>query len=49
MGMVHGIDEHDRFIHAHGVEQLLVACNEGLLLFLIEVAWGFARFAVVEA
>ena len=49
MYRVHGIDEHNRFIQAHRVEQLLVACNEGLLLCFIEVARGLARLAVVEA
>jgi hypothetical protein len=49
MGGVHGIDEHDRFIRALCSEQLLVACNEGLLPCFIEVARGFARLTVVEA
>jgi len=44
-----GIDEHHSLVRSHGVEKLLVACDEGLLPDIIEAAWHLVRLAVVEA
>src|SRR5216684_3436321 len=38
-----GIDEHHSLVRSHGVEKLLVACDEGLLPDIIEAAWHLVR------
>ena len=49
MGRMNRIDEGDRLVDAHRVEQGLVFVDEGLLFGVVEAARHGLRFAVVEA
>ena len=49
MGRMNRIDEHDRLIVAHRVEQVLVCVDEGLLSGVVEAARHGLRLAIAEA
>ena len=49
MGRLNRIDEGDRLVDAHRVEQVLVLVDESLLFGVVEAARHRLRLAIVEA
>jgi len=49
MSRMDGVDEDDRLVAVHRVEQVLVTVNESLLLGVVEAARHGVRLAIVKA